>query len=100
MLLLCCLQSQSVESKHAVFEWNQKEESYVIRDLDSVNGVGSRATIYNSSTLASSQIPMQTYVNMLPLRDKITVLKHGDTIRFGYGEAASRHTAVAVSSAL
>ena len=39
-----CLQSQSVESKHAVFEWSQKKESYVIRDLASVNGVGLKTT--------------------------------------------------------
>ena len=33
------IQSQSVEKRHCVIEWDQKRESYVIRDLGTVNGV-------------------------------------------------------------
>lgn len=34
------LQSRTVEEKHAVFEWNPKNDAFAVRDLGSVNGVG------------------------------------------------------------
>ena len=39
-VLVLCLQSQTVEERHAVFEWDSKREVFAVRDLGSVNGVG------------------------------------------------------------
>ena len=33
------LQSQSVEKKHSIINWDQKQEGYIVHDLGSVDGV-------------------------------------------------------------
>ena len=45
-----CLQSQTVEERHAVFEWDSKREVFAVRDLGSVNGVGQSCCVIVSLT--------------------------------------------------
>ena len=39
-------QSQSVENRHAVLEWNRKMSSFSVRDLGGVNGVSALYVVY------------------------------------------------------
>ena len=77
-----------METKHAVFEWNKKKEGFIIRDLGSMNGVRpSLALVLTGPITATTHVlHQQTYVNSQPLRGSSTMVKHGDAIRFGYGE--------------
>ena len=43
--VLLCLQSQTVEERHAVFEWDPKREVFAVRDLGSINGVGQSSCV-------------------------------------------------------
>jgi len=43
--VLLCLQSQTVEERHAVFEWDSKREVFAVRDLGSINGVGQSSCV-------------------------------------------------------
>ena len=48
--VLLCLQSQTVEERHAVFEWDPKREVFAVRDLGSINGVGQSSCVVVSLT--------------------------------------------------
>lgn len=74
-------QSASVDNKHAVLKWDQKNVSYTVKDLNTVNGVSWRGKLMRLFSPFS-----QTYVNNRPLRGTLVLLKHNDAIRFGYGE--------------
>ena len=57
-------QSQGVDFQHAVIEYSEEEECYVLQDLNSAQG---------------------TYVNDCRVQNAAVRLAPGDSIRFGYG---------------
>lgn len=66
-LLIChcfCFQTQGVDFQHAVIEYSEQEECFVLQDLNSAQG---------------------TYVNDCRVQNAAVRLAPGDIIRFGYG---------------
>ena len=64
MITFCLLQSQGVDSQHALIEFSEQEDCYVLQDLNSAQG---------------------TYVNDCRVQNAAVRLAPGDVIRFGYG---------------
>lgn len=61
MLCVSSPQSQSVESKHAVFSWDPKTLAFTLRDLGTINGVSS-VQIWLSHSSPKSKVSVGNHV--------------------------------------